>query len=123
MLTIKRITIYSLFVRLIFKALLISILNKYKDPPCNIDNMTKYIKLFIVYFIFLKEKDIIIIISPRIIFSIKKDKFEIFKNIIKPDKPPIIDPKINLSFTIFLFKKKDIPKRSKRSKKKLTKKT
>ena len=61
--------------------------------------------------------------SPKSSFSIKKDKEDISNNIMKPDNPPIKDPKNNLIFEIVLFKTIDIPSNSIKSNKKLIKKT
>ena len=65
----------------------------------------------------------IIMINPKRSFKIKKANDEILNRIIKPDKPPIEDPRNNLILEVCLFKTIEIPSNSIKSNKKLIKKT
>ena len=62
-------------------------------------------------------------ISPRRSFKIKKNNDDILKRIIKPDRPPIKDPKKSFIFVRFLFKTIETPSNNIKSNIKLTKKT
>ena len=64
-----------------------------------------------------------IIKSPNINFSIKKETEDKENKIINPDNPPITEDNNNLTFDIFLFKTIEIPSNNIKSNKKLTKKT
>ncbi len=72
---------------------------------------------------FLKENVTTTIRKPKNNFNIKKKEEDISNKIISPDKPPIIDPKNNLLFNMFLFNTIEIPNNNMKSNKELIKKT
>ena len=62
-------------------------------------------------------------INARNIFTKKKERDDIFKNMIKKENPPKTEPKKSLSLDTFLFKIIDIPSKRIKSNKKFIKKT
>ena len=62
-------------------------------------------------------------INARNIFKKKKERDDIFKNMIKKESPPKTEPKKSLILDTFLFKIRDIPSKRIKSNKKFIKKT